>query len=390
MGIQLRVASQVLAPSTILLITYYQANAPPTEAAATGLGFTSMDELEELGEMAPLLAVAAGRWAWQCGDAEAAYQDCSVQSPEAGLFAMRLRLSSDSPFRVPPNISKRLAADGLLPPSVQAIDDLAQFVVQEKGRQRPGTGLQLIDRAFSLAERQGPAAGKAVIRATVDRAEQQLYEQFPVWVDQLVSQLTGRPVTLVIEPKVAHSANYPRQLACRMFLKHTSSGDKQVFGWRRPGDVNWMVSYDVFVERAMRQGVTDPDLLKYCSMVEPLPGAPADGSDSSSSSRQRQTQEQLPPAAVARDRPTAMPAGAGGQAGSATAAPGGAQGEAAAGSSSSSSKVKPAKPCANCGELFPKLKVCTRCRSVSYCSKDCQLAHWRAGHKQVCKEQPAE
>jgi hypothetical protein len=55
-----------------------------------------------------------------------------------------------------------------------------------------------------------------------------------------------------------------------------------------------------------------------------------------------------------------------------------------------SGRVKPAKPCAQCGELFPKLKLCTRCRSVSYCSKECQVAHWKAGHKQVCKEQPAE
>jgi hypothetical protein len=53
-----------------------------------------------------------------------------------------------------------------------------------------------------------------------------------------------------------------------------------------------------------------------------------------------------------------------------------------------SSKVKPSKPCTQCGELFPKLHRCTRCKAVSYCSKQCQVAHWKAGHKQVCKESP--
>jgi hypothetical protein len=386
MGIQLRVASQVLAPEAVLLITYYQNPLPPTAAAATGVGFTSVDELEELGMLSPLLCVAAGRWAWQCGDAAVAYQDCNVQSPEAGLYVMRLKLSSDSQYRVPPNHLKWLSADGLLPPSVQAIDDLAQFVVQEKGRQRPGTGLELIDRAYSLSERQGAAAGKAIIRATVDRAEQQLYEQFPVWLDQLVSQVTGRSVTLVIEPKAAHSITYPSQLPCSMYLKHAGSGGKQVFGWRRPGDVNWMVSIDVFIAQAMARGVTDPDLLKYCSAVEPLAGALPDNDSSNSSSRQRPTQEQVTPAAAAGGKSAATSTAAGGRGGSAAAAAQAAASPSSSGSSSSS--VKPSRPCAQCGELFPKLKLCTRCRSVSYCSKQCQLEHWRAGHKLDCKEQP--
>ena len=32
--------------------------------------------------------------------------------------------------------------------------------------------------------------------------------------------------------------------------------------------------------------------------------------------------------------------------------------------------------------------MCSRCRKVYYCSRDCQLAHWRGGHKKTCV--PAE
>ena len=28
---------------------------------------------------------------------------------------------------------------------------------------------------------------------------------------------------------------------------------------------------------------------------------------------------------------------------------------------------------------------CSRCRSVAYCSPECQRAHWKAGHKTECK-----
>mmetsp|Transcript_2650 Transcript_2650/g.5659 ORF Transcript_2650/g.5659 Transcript_2650/m.5659 type:complete len:103 (+) Transcript_2650:1020-1328(+) len=45
--------------------------------------------------------------------------------------------------------------------------------------------------------------------------------------------------------------------------------------------------------------------------------------------------------------------------------------------------------CANC--LKPKsengsLSKCKKCKVMRYCSKDCQVAHWRAGHKQECCE----
>ena len=46
--------------------------------------------------------------------------------------------------------------------------------------------------------------------------------------------------------------------------------------------------------------------------------------------------------------------------------------------------------CGHCGgaasSSLPggKLSKCARCGTVAYCSKDCQRAHWKAGHKQFC------
>lgn len=46
--------------------------------------------------------------------------------------------------------------------------------------------------------------------------------------------------------------------------------------------------------------------------------------------------------------------------------------------------------CAQCGdtseETKNKLKVCSRCKAFSYCSKECQVKHWKAGHKKDCKK----
>lgn len=43
--------------------------------------------------------------------------------------------------------------------------------------------------------------------------------------------------------------------------------------------------------------------------------------------------------------------------------------------------------CENCHFKSDKmLKPCTGCWYVAYCSKECQLAHWKSGHKRECSE----
>jgi hypothetical protein len=39
--------------------------------------------------------------------------------------------------------------------------------------------------------------------------------------------------------------------------------------------------------------------------------------------------------------------------------------------------------CDNCGQSATLLKKCSRCRSVSYCNRDCQKSAWKA-HKKEC------
>ncbi|EJK75317.1 hypothetical protein THAOC_02959, partial [Thalassiosira oceanica] len=44
--------------------------------------------------------------------------------------------------------------------------------------------------------------------------------------------------------------------------------------------------------------------------------------------------------------------------------------------------------CANCAkeaQTGDKYKQCSKCRAQWYCSKECQVEAWRAGHKQDCK-----
>ena len=33
------------------------------------------------------------------------------------------------------------------------------------------------------------------------------------------------------------------------------------------------------------------------------------------------------------------------------------------------------------------MQICARCHKTRYCSKPCQKRHWKAGHKQECKEE---
>jgi len=42
--------------------------------------------------------------------------------------------------------------------------------------------------------------------------------------------------------------------------------------------------------------------------------------------------------------------------------------------------------CSNCGENNGKLKHCSQCGAVKYCSKECQIFHWKNSHKDECKK----
>lgn len=41
--------------------------------------------------------------------------------------------------------------------------------------------------------------------------------------------------------------------------------------------------------------------------------------------------------------------------------------------------------CAGLGCVKDGVKRCSRCQGVRYCSKECQAAHWRKGHRKACK-----
>ena len=41
--------------------------------------------------------------------------------------------------------------------------------------------------------------------------------------------------------------------------------------------------------------------------------------------------------------------------------------------------------CAHCGKYNRILLSCSQCKQVTYCHKDCQRAHWKNGHKHICR-----
>ena len=45
-------------------------------------------------------------------------------------------------------------------------------------------------------------------------------------------------------------------------------------------------------------------------------------------------------------------------------------------------------PCANCFAPGDTLR-CSRCKSAFYCSRECQSAHWKGGHKAKCTQPTA-
>jgi hypothetical protein len=124
------------------------------------------------------------------------------------------------------------------------------------------------------------------------------------------------------------------------------------------------------------------------------PSAAARGpSGSSSSSAGRSTARATPAAAAAAAEEVStlyihrMSEGtAGGEpTWTTTVIPGSSSSSSASGTSSTpTAPPRPSRPCAQCKQLFPKLHRCTRCKAVSYCSKQCQVAHWKAGHKEAC------
>ena len=40
--------------------------------------------------------------------------------------------------------------------------------------------------------------------------------------------------------------------------------------------------------------------------------------------------------------------------------------------------------CDNCCKAMQMRLVCARCKTATYCSKDCQIKAWKAGHKGEC------
>ena len=54
---------------------------------------------------------------------------------------------------------------------------------------------------------------------------------------------------------------------------------------------------------------------------------------------------------------------------------------------STKNKVLNWHSCRVCGESLRPLKLCSMCKSVHYCSRECQKLDWRdGGHKDECKE----
>ena len=50
------------------------------------------------------------------------------------------------------------------------------------------------------------------------------------------------------------------------------------------------------------------------------------------------------------------------------------------------------RTCASCNQVSPpgtKFQACKRCKEAHYCSRECQVYHWKkGGHRQNCKEAP--
>ena len=40
--------------------------------------------------------------------------------------------------------------------------------------------------------------------------------------------------------------------------------------------------------------------------------------------------------------------------------------------------------CTHCKAPLPSPLFCGACKSACYCGRDCQRAHWKAGHQALC------
>lgn len=52
-------------------------------------------------------------------------------------------------------------------------------------------------------------------------------------------------------------------------------------------------------------------------------------------------------------------------------------------------KLKGQRSCDQCLKVFAKLKKCSRCQAVQFCSVECQKTHWKK-HKLVCGKSEKE
>jgi len=41
--------------------------------------------------------------------------------------------------------------------------------------------------------------------------------------------------------------------------------------------------------------------------------------------------------------------------------------------------------CFGCNQKMKDLKLCSRCKTAMYCSRECQVAHWKGSHKKLCR-----
>jgi hypothetical protein len=165
-----------------------------------------------------------------------------------------------------------------------------------------------------------------------------LFDSFPGWVDQLVSQVVGRPVKLDIELEQLINLN----------------------PWNTSSQIAPNYHAEVYLEEA------DGSKVPFSWGEQPSAGSSHNTQQTSCSTPQH-------PAA-----PSSPASGAGGGVQSSaemTGPPGGS---------------KEPRPCAMCGQLFTKLHRCARCKQVLYCSKEHQKAHWKLVHKLECKEQPSK